>query len=155
MVRNKKFTFELVVNIFFFFSQKFIIALMFVAVASAGRIQRKRDISEYVGQGWTKGADGYSYDIPQTNLETANAVETYYEEPVYTAPVATATYAEPADTTVVDTSYTAGGDYEVVADYVAEPEYTQDQSLREYLPPALRRRRLRLQKRRLRFAKRH
>jgi hypothetical protein len=51
---------------------------MFVAVANAGRIAKKRDVSEYVAQGWSKGADGYTYDIPQTNLDTF--VE-YYEVP--------------------------------------------------------------------------
>lgn len=132
---------------------------MFAAVVSAGRIARKRDVSEYVAAGWSKGADGYNYDIPQTNLEnTVQVATTYYEEPVYSAPVATATYTEtaPADDTAayVEPAYTAG-DYEIVPEYVVEPEYTQDQSLREYLPPALRRRRLRLQKRRLRFVKRH
>ena len=54
-----------------------LIGLMIVAAVSAGRVARKRDVSEYVAAGWSKGADGYSYDIPKTNLETV--VETYYE----------------------------------------------------------------------------
>lgn len=150
---------------------------MFVAVASAGRIAKKRDISEYVAAGWSKGADGYSYDVPQTNLDTF--VETYYEEPssgcanggsgtyccingaenpdciipsqepVYTAPAVSPIYTEP--------TYTAGGDYEVTNEYFApiDQDYLppSEDSLREYLPPALRHRR-RIQKRRLRLVKR-
>jgi hypothetical protein len=43
---------------------------MFIAVASAAsRPARKRDVSEvYQAQGWSKGADGYAYDIPSVGL---------------------------------------------------------------------------------------
>lgn len=149
--------------------------------ASAGRIAKKRDISEYVAAGWSKGIDGYTYDIPQTNLDTA--VNTYYDAPVssgcvnggsgtyccingaenpdcilpsqevtasvYNAPANVPIYSEP--------TYTAGGDYEVTSDYFApiDQDYLppSEDSLREYLPPALRRRR-RIQKRHLRLVKR-
>lgn len=49
-----------------------IVGLMFLAVASAGRLAKKRDISEYAAAGWSKGSDGYTYDVPE---------EPYYEAP--------------------------------------------------------------------------
>lgn len=40
---------------------------MLIAVVSCARPARKRDVNEILdqGAGWTKGADGYKYDIPQ------------------------------------------------------------------------------------------
>ena len=43
---------------------------MLIAVVScASKPGRKRDVNEvFQGEGWSKGADGYSYDIPKTGL---------------------------------------------------------------------------------------
>lgn len=43
---------------------------MLIAVVSCASKQgRKRDVSEvYQAQGWSKGADGYNYDIPKVGL---------------------------------------------------------------------------------------
>ncbi len=62
---------------------------MIVAVASAGRRAfGKRDVSEFYGSGWSKGADGYSYPSPGS---VSNSVETYYDViPDTPAPVAPA-----------------------------------------------------------------
>lgn len=40
---------------------------MLIAAVSCARPARKRDVNEILdqGAGWTKGADGYKYDIPQ------------------------------------------------------------------------------------------
>jgi hypothetical protein len=58
---------------------------MFIAVASAaGKQARKRDVNEIVldsGAGWTKGADGYSYDVPETPLKAEPVAEVIPEEP--------------------------------------------------------------------------
>lgn len=51
---------------------------MIVAVASAGRPARKRDVSEYYGAGWSKSAGGYNYPAPGNVL---NSVETTYYAP--------------------------------------------------------------------------
>lgn len=51
---------------------------MLVAVAcAAGKQGRKRDVNEILdsGAGWTKGADGYKYDIPATQLEVKSEPE--------------------------------------------------------------------------------
>ena len=143
-----------------------------MTIASAGRVARKRDVSEYFGAGWSKGADGYVYDIPTKNLDTVEETFGYEpgcanggygsyccingaenpdcilssEEPrapIYTPPASIPIYSEP--------TYTAGGDYEVTNEYFA-PNDDSALPSNEYLPPALRR--LRLQKRRLRVAKR-
>lgn len=143
---------------------------MFVAFVSAGRPVRKRDVNEILdqGAGWTKGSDGYKYDVPQINLDNVplaiSEPEPVYNDLAYTensAPsfTATTTYTDSGFSTNYDvgTSYSdnTSGSYGVTENYPSVQEYTQDQSLREYLPPALRRRRLRLQKRRLRFVRRH
>lgn len=43
---------------------------MLIAVVScASKTGRKRDVTEvFQGEGWSKGADGYTYDIPKTGL---------------------------------------------------------------------------------------
>lgn len=51
---------------------------MIIAVASAGRPARKRDVSEYYGAGWSKSANGYNYPSPGNVL---NTVETTYYAP--------------------------------------------------------------------------
>lgn len=68
---------------------------MLIAVASAaGRPARKRDVNEILdsGAGWTKGADGYKYDIPEVKLDEVVVPEVVQEvevipeivqEPVY------------------------------------------------------------------------
>lgn len=58
---------------------------MLIAVASAaGKQARKRDVNEILdsGAGWTKGADGYSYNIPETPLKADPIVEEVVEEVV-------------------------------------------------------------------------
>lgn len=151
---------------------------MLVVVVSAGRNARKRDISEYQGAGWSKGADGYSYDIPKTNLDS---VESYYEdagcinggfgefccingagnpncEIASQEPIATPYKTQEIVPLYTEPTYTAGGDYEVTNEFFApiEEDYLppSEDFFREYLPPILRRRLRRVQKRRLRFAKR-
>jgi hypothetical protein len=51
---------------------------MIIAVASAARPARKRDVSEYYGNGWSKSSNGYNYPSPGNVL---NSVETTYYAP--------------------------------------------------------------------------
>ena len=50
--------------------------MLIAAVSCASRPARKRDVSEvFQAQGWSKGADGYAYDIPQVGLSDPIAAE--------------------------------------------------------------------------------
>lgn len=62
--------------------------MLIAAVSCAGKQGRKRDVSEvYVAQGWSKGADGYNYDIPTVGLTSepakADVAVEVVPEPVY------------------------------------------------------------------------
>lgn len=62
---------------------------MFIAVASAaGKQGRKRDVNEILdsGAGWTKGLDGYKYDVPAAPLKAEPVEEVVVEEVPEVAP---------------------------------------------------------------------
>lgn len=99
----------------------------------------------------TNGANNAECIVPGTPVVSAPV----YKAPTYTAPAVSApvytapTYTAPVQT-LSDEAYGSDVAYTPETDYLPPSE----DSLREYLPPALRRRKLRVQKRRLRYAKR-